>query len=448
MFVDQVDIEVQAGNGGNGAVTFRREKYVPHGGPNGGDGGRGGSVTLVVDPNLATLLDFRYKRVYKAERGVDGAAKDMYGKSGADLVLGVPAGTIATDADTGEIVADLVEPGNSKVVARGGVGGRGNHHFITSVQQAPRFAENGEPGEHRRLRLELKLLADVGLLGFPSVGKSTIISALSAARPKIAEYPFTTLVPNLGVVYVGPAASFVMADMPGIIEGAHQGIGLGQQFLRHVERTRVLVHVLDVGGMSGREPLEDFRVLNRELALYSERLAAIPQVIALNKMDLVQDLAPVDELQRALEGQSLTVFRVSGATRDGLQPLVYHLWEELKQAALREAEAEGDDVVHIVAEREVDKRMWDIHREPTGEWVVAGKGLERVVAMTDLDNEHGVRRLQRLLERSGVDRKLRDAGAKDGDTVRIGEAEFAYEDEDIERERVQGPRGRRRPVQE
>jgi GTP-binding protein len=441
MFVDQADIEVQAGNGGNGAVTFRREKYVPHGGPSGGDGGNGGSVRLVADEHLSTLLDFRYKRIYKAERGGDGQSKDMYGKHGADLVLNVPVGTVATDLDTEETLADLTAAGESAIVAQGGAGGRGNHHFATSVQQAPKFAENGEPGEHRRLRLEMKLLADVGLLGFPSVGKSTIIAAVSAARPKIADYPFTTLVPNLGVVYVGPGESFVMADMPGIIEGAHEGVGLGHQFLRHVERTRLLVHVLDAGGLTGRDPLEDYAILNRELAHYSVRLAAIPQVVALNKMDLVEDAAAVGALERALREQGLTVFRVSGATREGLEPLVYHLWDAL-QTARREAQAALNDpgVVHIVVQPEEDKRHWDVHREPSGEWVVAGKGLERVVAMIDLENEHGVRRLQRLLERVGVNRKLRDLGAGNGDTVRIGAAEFDYEDDDSEPE----ARGKRR----
>lgn len=442
MFVDHVEIEVHAGNGGNGAVTFRREKYVPHGGPNGGDGGRGGSVSLRVDPHLSTLLDFRYKKVYKAERGVDGQSKDMYGRNGADLVLTVPAGTAAYDAETGALVADLTEPDAVAMVARGGVGGRGNRHFITSVQQAPKFAENGEPGQSIRLRLELKLLADVGLLGFPSVGKSTIIAAVSAARPKIAEYPFTTLVPNLGVVYVGPGESLVMADMPGIIEGAHEGVGLGHQFLRHVERTRVLIHVLDVGGLSERDPLDDFRVLNRELALYSERLAAIPQVVALNKMDIGPDEDDIARLEATLRAEGLEVFRISGATRAGLDTLVFHVWEALKQSrAAEEAALSEIETVHIGAETGADRRAWDIRREETGEWVVEGKGLERVVAMTDLDNEHAVRRLQRLLERVGVNRRLREAGAVERDTVRIGSAEFEYEDEDQEREHR--PRRRR-----
>lgn len=440
MFVDQVEIEVQAGDGGNGAATFRREKYVPHGGPSGGDGGHGGSVILEVDRNLSTLLDFRYKHSYKAERGGDGQKKDMFGRNGDDLVLAVPAGTAAYDADTGEIVADLTAVGQRAVVARGGTGGRGNVHFATSVQQAPRFAEMGEPGEHRKLRLELKLLADVGLLGFPSVGKSTIIAAVSAARPKIADYPFTTLVPNLGVVSVADGGSFVMADLPGLIEGAHEGAGLGLRFLRHVERTRVLVHVLDVGGMTGRDPLEDYAALNRELELYSDRLASLPQIVALNKIDLVSDEATLAPIEASLRQRGVEVLRISAATRHGLDALLYRVWTMI-EAARAETPPEETDVVHITTEAHTSVRDWEAIHDGEGEWSVAGKGLERVVAMTNLENEYAVRRLQRLLERIGVHRKLRELGAKDGDTVRIGSAEFVYEDEDVERDL---PRRRRR----
>jgi len=432
MFVDQVEIEVQAGNGGNGAVTFRREKYVPRGGPSGGDGGRGGSVVLEVNPHLSTLLDFRYKRHYKAPRGGDGQSKNMFGQDGADLVLQVPPGTVVYDRDTGEMLADLTAPGTRAVVAKGGVGGRGNAHFATSVQQAPRFAENGEPGEHRWLRLELKLLADVGLLGYPSVGKSTLIAAVSAARPKIADYPFTTLVPNLGVVYVEPHKSFVMADLPGLIEGAHEGVGLGHQFLRHAERTRVLAHLLDVSGLSGRDPLEDFRILNRELALYSEALATLPQVVALNKIDVAADPDLVDRVEKTLREEGHTVFRISAATRQGLEPLLYHLWNRLEEARNREPATPAEPVIEIKARRQEDFRRWEVRQTAPDVWVVEGKGLERLVAMTDLNNEYAVRRLQRTLERSGVHRKLKEMGAKDGDTVRIGSAEFDYAEEDDE----------------
>jgi GTP-binding protein len=337
------------------------------------------------------------------------------------------------DSESGELLADLTANGQREVIAKGGVGGRGNAQFATSVQQAPKFAEKGEPGEHRNLRLELKLLADVGLLGFPSVGKSTLIASVSAAKPKIADYPFTTLVPNLGVVYMGPEKSFVMADLPGLIEGAHGGAGLGIQFLRHVERTRVLVHMLDVSGMSGRDPLEDFAIINRELALHSEALAAIPQTVALNKIDVAADPALVDSVESALRSAGHTVFRISAATRQGLQPLLYHLWDRLEEARSA-SPPPSDDVARIKAPREEDARQWEIRRESDGAWVVGGRGFERYVAMTDLDNEHALRRFQRTLEKSGVNRKLRDLGAQDGDTVRIRDVEFEYQDEDIERD--------------
>jgi GTPase len=434
MFVDQVEIEVQAGNGGNGSATFRKEKFVPHGGPNGGDGGRGGSVVLEVDPHLSTLLDFRYQRHYKAPRGGDGQSKDMYGKDGEDLILKVPPGTVVYDRDTGELLADLTALDARATVVKGGVGGRGNTHFANSVHQAPKFAEKGEPGEQRWLRLELKLLADVGLLGYPSVGKSTLIAAVSAAKPKIAEYPFTTLIPNLGVVYVEPQKSFVMADLPGLIEGAHEGVGLGLQFLRHVERTRVLVHMLDVSGLTERDPLEDFRIINRELALYSESMSKLPQVVALNKIDVVTDTVLVDRLERTLRGEGHEVFRISAATRQGLEPLLYRLWDMIEEARAAAAAAPDDQVVHIKAERMEDSRRWEVRQAAPGEWVVEGKGMTRMVAMTDLANRYGVRRLQKSLERIGVNRKLKEMGVKDGDTVRIGDAEFNYEDEDVEDE--------------
>ncbi len=439
-FVDQVEIEVLAGNGGNGAVTFRKEKYVPNGGPNGGDGGRGASIILAVEPNLSTLLDFRYQKQYRADRGGNGASNNMSGKAGADLILKVPPGTVVYDSETGERLADLTAPDAQTTIVKGGVGGRGNANFATSVRQAPKYGENGEPGEHRSLRLELKLLADVGLLGYPSVGKSTLIAAVSAAKPKIADYPFTTLIPNLGVVYVEQQKYFVMADLPGLIEGANEGIGLGHQFLRHVERTRLLVHMLDVSGMSGRNPLEDFRIINRELALYSDKMAALPQIIALNKMDVVSEPKLVDEIESTLRDEGHAVFRISAVTRQGLEPLLYHVWDRLEEARNAAPAAESDNVLHIKAERGEDNRHWEVERDPEDAWIVKGKGFERLVAMTDLNNEHAVSRLQRTLERAGVHRKLKELGCQDGETVRIGSSEFNYEDEDIERENL----GRRR----
>lgn len=442
MFVDQVEIEAQAGDGGNGAATFRTEKYVPNGGPDGGDGGRGGNVVFEVDPNLSTLLDFRYKRRYKAPRGGDGGRKNCFGKDGEDLVLLVPPGTIVFDNDTGEQLADLKDPHERKIILRGGSGGRGNQHFATAVFQAPKFAEKGMPGENRNLRLELRLLADVGLLGYPSVGKSTIIAAVSAARPKIADYPFTTLVPNLGVVYVAEHQSFVMADLPGLIEGANEGVGLGLQFLRHVERSGLLLHVLDVSGMTGRDPLDDFKVINHELELYSLELALRPQIVALNKID-VGEPQEIDRVESALRSEGQEVFRISAATRQGLEPLVFRLWEELKRLRSEQKEV-ADDTVHITAAREPDRRRYEVHREPTGEWIVTGQGIERMVTVTDMNNDYAIARLQRILERSGVNRKLKEAGAEDGDTVRIGAIEFEYSDDDIAREPEFLSRRRRR----
>jgi GTP-binding protein len=360
----------------------------------------------------------------------------MFGKDGADLVVKVPQGTVVTDFDTGAIIADLNTPTSVFIVAHGGVGGRGNSHFSTSIHQAPKFAENGEPGEHRRLKLELKLLADVGLLGFPNVGKSTLISSVSAAKPKIANYPFTTLVPHLGVVYVEEGRNFVMADIPGIIEGASEGVGLGHQFLRHVERTRLLIHILDVGGMSGREPLNDFDVLNRELALYSENLSTLPQIIALNKLDMVSDTEAVDALEAELKGRGHTVYRISAATRKGLRPLIFDVMERIEKLLPPEEPAD-ESSVRITATTPRDDRQWVAEMVEEHLYEVTGKGLERMVAMTDLNNTHALRRLQRTLDRMGVYRKLKALGIEHGDTVRIRGVEFDYADDDLyEEERV------------
>lgn len=434
MFVDEVTIEVKAGDGGNGAVAFRKEKFVPRGGPAGGDGGKGGDVILEADSNLSTLLDFRYQRQYKAQRGGDGAAKDMYGKDAPDLVLKVPVGTIATETETGRLLADITHHGERAVIARGGHGGRGNSHFASSTHQAPKFAENGEPGEAREVQLELKLLADVGLVGFPNVGKSSLIAAVSAAKPKIADYPFTTLVPHLGVVRADddPTRTFVMADIPGLIEGASEGVGLGHQFLRHIERTRLLVHLLDVSGTTGRDPLEDYETIQRELAAYSAQLARLPQVIALNKVDAA-DPAQVEALLKHFRDQDKPVFAVSAATGEGLKPLIYYLADRLAEIP-RPAETLDDEIAIITsrsggpARRSRDRR-WEARHED-GHFVVTGAGIERYVAMTPMENEHAVNRLQRTLERAGIVSKLRSLGAKEGDTVRIGNTEFDFVDED------------------
>ena len=448
IFVDEVEIEVQAGDGGNGMITFRKEKFVPRGGPNGGDGGRGGNVIFKVDTNRTTLVDFRFRHVYKAERAGDGASKDMFGKDGADVVMRVPQGTVVTNIETGEVIADLSRPDAVAIIAKGGIGGRGNAHFATSIHQAPKFAEKGEPGEHFRLKLELKLLADVGLLGFPNVGKSTLIAAVSAAKPKIANYPFTTLVPNLGVVYVEDGRSFVMADIPGLIEGASEGVGLGHQFLRHVERNRLLIHLLDVSGMTGREPLEDFDILNRELALYSDALAALPQIVALNKIDVAPDPADVDALEAELKSRGHTVYRISAVARQGLKPLLYDIMARL-EVLRNEEQARLDaepETLHITAKTQEDDRRWEARQTGPGAFEVVGRGIERMVAMTDLENDYAVRRLQKSLDKIGITGKLKEIGATDGDTVRIRTIEFEYEDEykvDEEDDALQMGRSRR-----
>jgi GTP-binding protein len=430
VFVDEVTIQVKAGGGGNGAMSFRHEKHVPRGGPDGGDGGRGGHILLTADSNLSTLIDFRFKKEYKAERGGQGGGNDKHGKDARDVELRVPVGTLVTNAETGERVADLVRPGQQEIVARGGRGGRGNARFATSTHQTPRFAERGEPGDQRTLTLELKLLADVGLIGFPNVGKSTLIARISAARPKIADYPFTTLAPNLGVVTIEPGRSFVVADIPGLVEGAHLGAGLGHQFLRHVERTRLLVHLLDVSGLSGRDPAEDFRIITEELRAYSPRLAELRQIVALNKADMPDAAEIAPALRADLESRGHTVFQISALTGEGVPDLVYAIAGVLDELP-REAPPAEEEVVRFTAPADDG---WEAEeaagtREAgRGVFVVRGKGVERLVAMTDMNSDAGVRRLQRLLERMGVVARLRELGAQDGSTVRIGKEEFDFID--------------------
>ncbi len=442
-FIDEVEVFLKAGEGGNGAATFRREKHVPRGGPDGGDGGRGGNIVLETNSNVATLLDFRPGKHYRATRGGDGLGKNQYGLNGQDLVLKVPVGTQVRDADTNELLADLSRLPQREILLPGGKGGRGNSHFVSSIQQAPKFAENGEPADERRVKLVLKLLADVGLLGFPNVGKSTLLSRISAAKPKIADYPFTTLVPNLGVVRATEEFSFVVADVPGLIENAHQGAGLGIQFLKHLERTRLLVHLVDVSGVTGRDPIEDYHTINRELAAFSPELAALPQVIALSRMDVAPDRDALRPLAAFFEQeQGLRVFAVSSVTGENVEPLVYHLAERLLELP-REAPASAETVRITLQTHggpngkvpEDDPRRFSIARDPAdAALVVTGKGLERIVAMTNMDNEDGVRRLQRRMEGLGVFRKLAQFGAKEGDTVRIRGVEFDYVDEDAEDE--------------
>ena len=429
MFIDEIEITVKAGGGGNGLSAFRREKYVPRGGPAGGDGGRGGSVILCAEGRLTTLIDYRYQRSYKAEKGGDGGQNNMTGRNGPDLILRIPVGTQVFDAESGELLADLVFDGQQAIIAQGGRGGRGNARFATPTKRAPRFAENGEPGEERRLRLELKLLADVGLIGFPNVGKSTLISVVSAAKPKIADYPFTTLVPNLGVVRVDDR-SFVVADIPGLMEGAHEGAGLGLQFLRHVERTRVLVHILDISGFTGRNPADDFDAINRELRLYSSELAELPQVVALNKIDVPGARETAEQLAPTFEARGMRTFLISAATGEGTQPLIYFLADELEKLdKVVPTPAETHEILRIAPDK-LDIHNWEAKKAGDHEFIVEGKGIERAVAMTSLDNEEAVKRLQRKLDRLGINKALKELGVEDGDSVRIGAASFDYISED------------------
>lgn len=423
-FIDRTKIIVKAGDGGHGKSAFRREKFVPKGGPSGGDGGRGANVVLRVDRNMNTLLDFRYHRKFVGKNGGNGDIKNQYGRNAEDCIVKVPEGTLVKDADTGEVLADLVKEGDEAIVAKGGRGGRGNAKFATSANRAPTFAELGEPGEGRTLLLELKLLADVGLIGYPSVGKSSIIAGVSAARPEIAEYHFTTITPVLGVVALSGERNFVMADIPGLIEGASEGVGLGHDFLRHVERTKVLIHVLDASGLEGRDPVEDFAKINKELALYSPKLAKRPQVIAANKMDLPQSAENLARIEAMAKEQGLDVFPVSAATKQGLGDLMEHVYKMLQQHVEEPAEETAEKVYTAEAD---DSDDVTIKRDMTGKgFIVSGKALEKLVAMTNFGNDEAIRRFQYIWRLKGIDEKLREKGIKEGDTVYIGEMEFEY----------------------
>ena len=421
MFYDRAKIYVKGGEGGNGCVAFRREKYVPEGGPAGGDGGRGGNVIFRGDEGLRTLVDFRYQRHYKADRGRNGQSKGMHGRGAEDFLIRVPLGTVIREEDSNQLLGDITAHDQEVVVARGGRGGRGNARFASSQNKAPTMAEKGEPGEDRQLILELKLLADVGLVGYPNAGKSTLIARISAARPKIANYPFTTLTPNLGVVSLGEGESFVVADIPGLIEGAHTGAGLGHYFLRHVERTKLLVHMLDGAGTEGRDPLDDFQIINRELELYNEALAGRAQVVAVNKMDLPDSEENLMRIKEALSGE-YEIFPISAVTGEGVPELIRRVNVLLKELPV--PELPGELLTETVYRAEP---RFSIHREDD-ELVVTGREIERHVAMTDLDNEAAVDRLQRIMQVMGLEQALRDYGAKDGDQVRIKDMTFEFID--------------------
>ena len=433
MFLDQVTIDVKAGKGGDGMVAFRREKYVPDGGPAGGDGGRGGDVILVVDEGLRTLMDFRFNRHFKATPGENGMSKGMHGRGSDDLYVKVPQGTTVRDAETGHLLGDLIEQGQMLVVAKGGRGGRGNCRFASPRNPAPEIAENGEPGVERKIELELKVLADVGLVGFPSVGKSTLLSVISSAKPKIGAYHFTTLVPNLGMVSTADARSFVVADLPGLIEGASQGVGLGTQFLRHIERTRVILHIIDMSGMEGRDPYEDYLAINHELETHNLRLLERPQIIVANKMDMPDAEENLKEFRAKLQAEqmdefadSIPIFPISGISKKGIDALLSataDLLEVTPEFLLYDEEIE-EDVVQYGFKAEGPE--FTIDRESDASWTLQGDKLEKLFQMTNFDHDETVMRFARQLRSMGVDEALRARGAKDGDIVRIGNFEFEF----------------------
>ena len=430
MFVDQVKIKVKSGKGGDGMVAFRREKYVPNGGPAGGDGGKGGSIIFKVDEGLRTLMDFRYHRIFKAKPGQNGMIKGMYGRGAQDTYISVPEGTTVTDVNTGEVLGDLIENGQELVVAKGGRGGRGNIHFASAKNPAPEIAENGEPGIERELKLELKVLADVGLVGFPSVGKSTLLSVVTSAKPKIAEYHFTTLVPNLGMVRLDDGRDFVMADLPGLIEGASQGVGLGIQFLRHVERTRVILHLVDMSGVEGRDPFEDYLKINAELKKYDPSLLLRPQIVVASKMDMPDSATNLAEFKAKLAQDDTLetqpeVMVISSLTHQGLDALTKRTAEVLDKTPKFEPIVQ-EDTAKVYKFEEKEEVPFTITRDDEGNWVLAGAKLEKLLLMTNMEHDESVMRFARQLRGMGVDDALRQKGAKAGDIVHLGNFTFDF----------------------
>ena len=421
MFIDKARIYVEAGNGGDGMSSFRREKFVEKGGPNGGNGGRGGNVILRADTSLNTLIDFRYKRKFIAKSGDRGGVSNMTGHRGEDVIIKVPLGTVVRDDETNIMIADLTEDGQEFVAAKGGRGGKGNACYATSTKRAPTFAEKGEPGTKGWLRLELKLLADVGLVGYPSVGKSSIISRVSAARPEIAAYHFTTLTPVLGVVRLNEEQSFVLADIPGLIEGAAEGVGLGHDFLRHIERTKVLLHVVDVSGCEGRDPIEDFEKINHELEAYSAKLARRKQLVVANKMDLPDSADNFAILKEYVEEKGYEIMPVSAATGEGLQELMWKAWEMARQYV-----AEPEEEIGVVEEGDPDS-FEIIRGAEDADFEVKGKNIERLVAMTNFDNSEALYRFQLIWKRLKIEEALLEAGIREGQTVRILDMVFNYQ---------------------
>jgi GTP-binding protein len=421
MFVDEVEIYIRSGKGGNGMVHFHREKYIARGGPDGGDGGRGGSVYLEVKPTLNTLATFRHHSRFIADEGGKGGSNNMSGRAAQDLVIPVPPGTLVYLNATGELLGDLVTAGQRLLVAKGGRGGRGNQHFASPSRQAPRIAEKGEPAEEKWLRMELKLIADVGIVGMPNAGKSSLLAAVSNAKPKIADYPFTTLEPNLGVVELDEDTTLVMADIPGLVEGAHMGVGLGDAFLRHTQRTRVLIHMLDG---TAEDPVADFSQINSELALFDPALGNKPQVVGFNKMDMPEAQARWPEVQAELEKRGYTVLPVSALTRQDLQSLLWKAYELLQNAPLPEPVAQTMPVYRP----EADPKAFTIERTDDGGYRVRGEAIERAAAMTYWEEEAAVIRFQHLIETLGIYSALRKAGVQEGDTVYIGENDLEWAD--------------------
>ena len=422
MFVDRVKIHVKGGNGGNGMVSFFRAKYITHGGPDGGDGGRGGDVIFVGDESMGTLMDFRYKRMFKAGNGQDGGKRNCFGKDGESIVIKVPVGTVIREAESGKIMADITKHGEEKILIHGGKGGKGNQHFATPTRQAPRYAEPGRVAKEYDVILELKLIADVGLIGFPNVGKSTLLSMVTNANPKIANYHFTTLAPNLGVVEGRYGDSFVLADIPGLVEGASEGVGLGHAFLRHVERTKVFIHVVDAAGVEGDDPVENVRKINQELEAYNPELMKRPQVIAANKTDIPGSEENVERLKEAYEKEGFEVFPISAATNKGLDELLTKVAEILKNypedIVFEEEYEEYDEVA-------VDQEPFTIEVED-GVYVVRGVGVEKMIGYTNIDTEKGFAFFQRYLKEKGIIEALEEKGIQEGDTVRIYDMEFEF----------------------
>lgn len=422
MFIDRARIFVQSGRGGDGMSSFRHEKFVPKGGPNGGDGGQGGNVVLVADRNVNTLVDFRFRRLFKAKPGGKGEGSNKYGRNAEDLLITVPLGTVVRDEESDKIIADLSHDGQQAIVAKGGRGGRGNWHFRTSANRTPTFAERGEPGEERWLKLELKVLADVGLLGYPSVGKSSILRKVSAAQPEVAAYHFTTLNPILGVVNLSDHRSFVMADIPGLIDGASEGVGLGHDFLRHIERTKILIHVLDVSGMEGRDPIEDYEKINTELKKYSDKLSRKQQIVAANKVDALEDGSDnLERLEAYLTQRGVEVYPICALTGEGMDALLERVWTLLEDY-IEEPEETTEEVVYKAEE----KPDFEVKRDDDGAFVITGSRIENLVAMTNFDDDQSLRRFQRIWRYMELDKLLKEHGIQDGNTVRIYSMEFEY----------------------